>query len=363
MGRKKRKNRSLDGRENDQEQIFESKKAKSQPTGDHYGKKEHDDAAPYEERLEAYLNTLTREERESFFSDALVLPERRSEIWMDQADLGEQLVNRFSWAIPNNRALRILRKFSPLIEIGCGRNAYWARRMHQAGIDVVAFDINPSSGGTIDQHQHRAVTSNTSVNAHHFPVQRGGPSVLREVAHSDRTLFLCYPDEISLEEGGGVYVDGFDEPMSMGSACLEYFEGDYVIHVGELYGSTISVDQAPWGRSSSPLFQERLAGEFHCLLKVSLPNWLHVRDTLSVWKRSKTCIMIFQSDTNEQEDEEVEYKYIPPHELLPVDTAAPCLQHLLGNVCSEESTRGKDLGNLDLVPNSEAEKEGFDCEW
>mmetsp|Transcript_25699 Transcript_25699/g.60065 ORF Transcript_25699/g.60065 Transcript_25699/m.60065 type:complete len:121 (+) Transcript_25699:633-995(+) len=112
---------------------------------------------------------------------------------------------------------------------------------------------------------------------------------------------------------------------------FEQFQGDIVIHVGELLSDTLSMDQAPWGRSSAPEFQQRLAAEYHCLLKAALPNWLHVRDTISVWKRSQTCTMIFEGDEEDEEsDEEIEYKYIPPSEQLPQDVAAPCLSHLLG---------------------------------
>merc|ERR1712194_175323 len=50
----------------------------------------------------------------------------------------------------------------------------------------------------------------------------------------------------------------------------------------------------------------------------------HVRDTLSVWKRSETCCMAFKD-----EEDDAYYKYIPPEEVLPVDAAAPCVAHLL----------------------------------
>jgi hypothetical protein len=45
-----------------------------------------------------------------------------------------------------------------------------------------------------------------------------------------------------------------------------------------------------------------LAAEFHCLLKVSLSNWLHVRDSISVWKRSETCTIVFAADDDDDED-------------------------------------------------------------
>ena len=80
-------------------------------------------------------------------------------------------------------------------------------------------------------------------------------------------------------------------------------------------------------------------------------NWLHVRDTLSVWKRSETCCIAFEKDDNDGEEEEndddgeddddessdVYYKYIPPNELLPVDIAAPCVAHLLGKIDQDKS--------------------------
>jgi hypothetical protein len=43
---------------------------------------------------------------------------------------------------------------------------------------------------------------------------------------------------------------------------------DTVIHVGELYGDCINLEQAPWGRTSGADFQSMLATNFHCILKV-----------------------------------------------------------------------------------------------
>ena len=169
----------------------------------------------------------------------------------------------------------------------------------------------------------------------HFAVRKGGPDVLSSDSMRNRALFLCYPDEDDQHAGGTAGQCGEDgdellPPLSMGAACLEHYQGDIVIHVGELHGDTLSMDQAPWGRSSAPEFQQRLAAEYHCLLKAALPNWLHVRDTISVWKRTRTCTMVFEGDEEDDEsDEEIEYKYIPPNERLPQDVAAPCLQHLL----------------------------------
>ena len=294
-----------------------------------------------------FLSSVPRKARHHFFSEEHVDGETRGDIWTRQADLGEELVDKYAWATPDDRALGILRHFSPIVEIGCGANAYWARLMHSAGIDVVAYDMAVEDGGHIQKKEKKSSKkrksgSSTSRNGDggetdgkHFAVRKGGPDVLSSDAMRKRALFLCYPDEDdqhAVSEVGQNYDEGGDElpPLSMGAACLEHYQGDIIIHVGELHGDTLSMDQAPWGRSSAPEFQQRLAAEYHCLLKAALPNWLHVRDTISVWKRSQTCTMVFEGDEEDDEsDEEIEYKYIPPNERLPQDVAAPCLQHLL----------------------------------
>ena len=280
---------------------------------------------PLEYKLEAFLATVPSPEREHFFYESHVEPERRAELWAQQAEIGEELVDIYSWAIPNERAMSILMHFAPLVEVGCGANAYWCQQMKRAGIDIVGFDINPKSGGKIGGKSKGKGNS--------FSTQKGGPEVLAYSSNKHRNLFLCYPDENDNADG-----EEQEEDFSLGLACLEHFQGDYVIHVGEIYGDTLSVHQAPWGRSSSPYFQQRLATEFHCVLQVPLPNWIHVRDTLTVWKRSILCTLVFAVDDEDDDEsnEEVSYRYVPPEETLPNVRVAPFLLHLLKN----EKTNG-----------------------
>lgn len=288
---------------------------------------------PLLSRINEFLQKIPKKERDGFFSNELVDPERRATLWMDQADLGERLVSQYSWAIPDARAIAILKHFSPLIEIGCGANAYWCRLLVKlGGVDIVGYDQNPSRGGRIKKENERGTMEID------FKVRQGGPEVLREASHAGRTLFLCYPDEGGEEEGNT------DEDQlsasSLGAQCLREYQGKFVIHVGELFfDQTLSIDQAPWGRSSGPEFQQLLAKDFHCLLHVRLPSWLHTCDSLSVWKRSETCSIVFAADTDGEEDgesdEEFQYRYIPMEERLPVDRAAPCLQHLLKKPSSQ----------------------------
>lgn len=46
----------------------------------------------------------------------------------------------------------------------------------------------------------------------------------------------------------------------------------------------------------------------------------------------------FSRGWHEDSSEEVEYKYIPPEEVLPSDAAAPCVAHLLKKKKAEKNT-------------------------
>jgi len=250
--------------------------------------------------------------------------------------------------------------------------------MKDNDIDVLAFDVELKHGGKISsgndvndvnninnnknskKRKHDDIKHESTVNEdgtiskafdNGLVINKGGPTILSSLdVYKDidnRVLFLCYPDEdIYIEDENGESQNDTEEdeeeyreendvlsssPSSMGSACLEHFQGDTIIHVGELYGDTLSIDHAPWGRSSGAEFQQRLCSEYHCILKAKLSNWLHVRDTISVWKRTRRCTIVFQGNGDEDEDgdEESDYKYIPKDELIQTDMAAACAEHLL----------------------------------
>ena len=314
-----------------------------------------------------FLDSLSPQTiRDNFFSPAHVSPERRAEIWEEQADLGERLVNSYAWATPDPRLLKVFQHFGPIVEVGCGANAYWSRWMNSTGgVDVVALDASLEEGGKFsstdrrrDKKPRRIGVNDGVIEAHELVIRKGGPATLSEDAEirdSGRTLFLCYPDEEDYQQDGNDDEDNDEEapPMSMAAACLEHYTGSTIIHVGELYGDTLSLEQAPFGRSSSSEFSQRLASEYHCILRMSLKgNWLHVRDTLSVWKRSETCCMAFQDDDDESDGSkdgsygDMYYKYIPPEEVLPVDCAAPCAFHFLGKCDASYSDAASGDSNL-----------------
>jgi hypothetical protein len=50
------------------------------------------------------------------------------------------------WAKPTERALRLIAKRSPVVEIGAG-DGYWAYLLRRIGCDVDAIDIEPTGPG------------------------------------------------------------------------------------------------------------------------------------------------------------------------------------------------------------------------
>ena len=178
----------------------------------------------------------------------------RDRLWPLIDELQTNLCSKYAWAIPDGRALNILRFFSPLIEIGAGKG-YWASLLMKQNVDIIAFDKFAKSTGNWT------------------PVLKGCPKKLQKEIAARRNLFLCYPYEME----------------SVASPSLEYFSGEYVIHVGELMttGTLMGSPTAPFGRTSSADFQIMLAEKFHCVLVAELkhryPNSL---DCISVWKRT-----------------------------------------------------------------------------
>lgn len=271
----------------------------------------------------------------------------RNRVWDDIEEKSQQLCNKYAWAIPDDRSLSIISHFSPLVEIGAGQG-YWSRLLQERGVDVLPYD--------------KYVDDMTSLWSQ---VKTGDPSTLSKPSLKDRNLFLCYPDE----------------QESMAATCLEHFQGEYIVHVGEMIftGTLLAPPVAPFGRTSSADFQVSLAESFHCVLMARLSLTYPISsDCISVWKRTKyvksressrpanpstsekvekksksdvpppaptssdiSSAVEFMSvadlaklreaalDLQYQEDEEGFWANIPPEEVLPVDRAAPQFSHLL----------------------------------
>ena len=103
--------------------------------------------------------------------------------------------------------------------------------------------------------------------------------------------------------------------------CLEYFQGDTIIHVGELAitGTKAGGVQRPWGKTSCSEFQVALMADFHCVVRHRLPSFPTSCDYLTVWKRTPMMITGDSQGEEEEADEEGEdegWAVIPAEEVL-----------------------------------------------
>ncbi|CAB9526688.1 unknown protein [Seminavis robusta] len=92
----------------------------------------------------------------------------------------EEAQEKYAWAVPDERALRICAHFAPLVEMGAGAG-YWARLLRERGVAITAYDkdvdVNCKAAG---------------VSARPFTkVEKGGPETL--ALFPNATLLLIYP--------------------------------------------------------------------------------------------------------------------------------------------------------------------------
>ena len=186
----------------------------------------------------------------------------------------EAALERYSFAIPNERAVDAIAACSPsgVVEIGAGLG-YWASVLHNSGVDVAAYDIAPPPSrnnrwyaGSEPWHQ----------------VEFGDPSVVRR--HSDRTLLLVWPTRNETW------------PLMRWPSTT-----------GPL-GSTVAVvSEPPGGRTGDDVFHAMLGHIPQCLAcryrssgsactcavpvlwslvkTVDLPQWSGVHDALGIYTR------------------------------------------------------------------------------
>lgn len=260
-------------------------------------KQRYEHVNPYLAKIRKLKATIPEWDDEFFTSDE----ETRGSNWVRLEVVGQRLLERYAWAIPDARALKILQHYTPLIEIGAGRG-YWSRLLSDMDVDIVAFD-------------------RTVYDRRWFDVQRGGPEVLSRSVADGRSLFLCYPDESN----------------NLGLKCLRRYRGEVIVHVGELVttGTLSGYPQAPFGRTTSSEFTVELLESFHCVLSASIPRFPFSKDCITVWKRTR----FVEGRRDEQRHPPPPprnagldgnwWVSIPADEQLPEERAAPCVQHLL----------------------------------
>jgi len=104
-----------------------------------------------------------------------------------------------AFALPSESVLRAIAEASPhgVVEIGAG-TGYWARLLHDRGVDVVAFDVAPPP--SVDNPWFAGMTP-------WYPVRLGDESAVDR--HARRTLLLVWPTRN--EDWGAAAVERFAE--------------------------------------------------------------------------------------------------------------------------------------------------------
>lgn len=69
----------------------------------------------------------------------------RAEEWVRLSVIGGAISDKYAWAIPDERALRIISNFAPLVEVAAGKG-YWGRLLQERGVDIACFDKHVSKG-------------------------------------------------------------------------------------------------------------------------------------------------------------------------------------------------------------------------
>lgn len=216
----------------------------------------------------------------------------------------------YAWAVPDERALRIIAHFGPVVEIACG-SAYWGRMLLDRGVDWVGFDVR---GGDSKKRGGKEPWA---------PVRRGGPEVLRQESVSKgRALLLCYPDEF------------VHDMRSVALRALDDYSGDTIVHIGEMMPHTQL--ENPWGKTTASDFQLELSHGWHKVVQVPLPSWPVSVDCLSVWKRSRRTQV-----------DDMQIRYIPPEERLCLVQCSESTRHLVKQRGSETTTKGSTVSRRD----------------
>lgn len=160
---------------------------------------------------------------------------------------------KFAFAIPNDEAIDVLVESSPIIEIGAGSGC-WARVAQQAGANVVCYDNS------------KCVEDADWVFYHHWcPVRKG--TQVKILAHTDCTLFLCWPP--------------YDSPMA--ASCLKYYSDTW----SAKWTKFIFVGEIEDGCTGDQQFWRMIERDWTEVKRIAIPRWPYIYDALVVYERKK----------------------------------------------------------------------------
>ena len=162
----------------------------------------------------------------------------------------DKLVRMYAWAIPTEDALKVICKYSPIVEIGAG-TGYWAYLLKKMGADVVCYDLPTGTIESISEFRMRHME--------HIwhPITIGNEESVKK--HEDRTLFLCWPP--------------YDEPMAYN--CLKKYKGKTFVYIGEGYGNCTGDNK----------FHRELERNWNEVERCEIVVWNNIYDRLIVYTR------------------------------------------------------------------------------
>ncbi|MCP4135516.1 MAG: hypothetical protein GY754_31395 [bacterium] len=165
----------------------------------------------------------------------------------------ESLVSQYSFSIPTIESLKILARYSPIVEIGAG-NGYWAYCLNELKVDIIPFDKYPPEEA-LPWPWGSMEDKNFWYDSEWFPVSEGDEEMA--AFHAKRTLLLCWPP--------------FHTPMA--SHTLEAYTragGKTLVYIGDRLSS------------GDAAFHETL-DSLKVLEKIKIPGWPGTNDYLTVY--------------------------------------------------------------------------------
>lgn len=130
------------------------------------------------------------------------------------------LVSKYAWAIPSDKTIiwlgqRLVGR--QVVEVGAGRG-YWAWLLEQIGIEVICYD-----NALISLGEENPYFKNCGEHTYH-DVLRGDAQAV--ALHSDKVLFLCWPN--------------YDSSFAVDT--LRAYQGDTLVYIGEGDGGCCAND-------------------------------------------------------------------------------------------------------------------------
>ena len=183
-------------------------------------------------------------------------------------------IAKYALAIPTDQALDRIRQCSPggVVEVGAGAG-YWAHALHQRGVDVEAYDIEPAPSS-----RNKWFAGTTPW----YPVQRGDHNVVAD--QPGRTLLIVWPTKNEVWAAAAL-----ERYFEAGGACVAYVgegpggrTGDDVFHA--LLGDLVTCAQCAYGAMTSPCICG-IEPRWRSTDTIVLPHWTGYHDDLRIYTR------------------------------------------------------------------------------